>query len=143
MIVWDDRYAIGQAMVDGEHRQLFDQLAQLFEIFRLGNPGGSATELIDQADAALAFLHQYTVQHLAHEEELMAAIEFPELELHRLLHREFILDLDHFSENYQRDRHAYILLLDMIGLLSDWLVNHILDEDQKIGRFLRGEGVVL
>ena len=78
-------------------------------------------------------LRDYTLTHFEHEEEYMKSIGykrmFTQVSQHDAL-RETIggWDLDAIDENQDE------AIDEMLKLVTDWLVNHILNEDKLIGQ---------
>ena len=69
----------------------------------------------------------------------MTRIQYPGLDAQKRAHSAFIerlveIDLNDLDE---MDDHQQEYLLDLIQFLLDWLTNHILACDQKIGEYMR------
>lgn len=127
-LVWDDRYAIGSDLVDGQHRRLFELLAMLHETNHEHNTERETaeTELVDHAVNAL---YGYIRFHFADEERLMEEMGYSGLEAHRRQHDAFILAYDDLVSNY---RYADDFVARLSAFIQGWLANHILNEDRKI-----------
>ena len=78
----------GIAMVDEEHRQLFDTINQAIILSDVeGN-------LSSEVKSLLLVLKQYTERHFEHEEEYMNEINDPELDRQKREHQAFIKKLE-------------------------------------------------
>ena len=136
-----DRFKTGIALVDDEHRTLF-------EIIKETNDLICAELLHDKYDKIMELLEKlrdYTEFHFHDEETLMERIGYPELEAQKRAHAVFIerlvdIDLDTL-DSIDNDQQAY--LLDLINFLIGWLSNHILGSDKKIGEYVRSNGIAL
>jgi hemerythrin len=87
----------------------------------------------------LAELRDYTELHFSEEEALMERIHYPELPSQKRAHAAFVdrlvnIDLDEMED---LDDNQQVYLLDLIQFLLNWLANHILACDKKIGEYMR------
>ncbi|MBQ7358515.1 MAG: bacteriohemerythrin [Lachnospiraceae bacterium] len=125
--VFTDEFLTGIALVDEEHKKLFDIIGKVHKAIQ--------TELVhDKFDSILDIigeLREYTCIHFADEENYMREIGYDGLETQEVLHQMFIdklndLDLNDVDDNQE----AY--LYDFLEFLQNWLVNHILKVDKLI-----------
>lgn len=125
---WYDDYNIGVELIDAQHQELFKVVNRLQKALAAGR---AHDELAD----TLRFLVRYTQQHFHDEEEVMADIGFEELARHKKLHANLIEDIKNILVDLKKGKtiHPYAL----IDFLTDWLMNHIRYEDNKIGRAVR------
>ncbi len=123
-IVWSDSYKIGVPKIDNQHRQLFD----LLEALRLSLPRGLQNAAVG---AALKALVDYTQTHFAEEELFMRQIKFERLEEHAKLHRDLVGEVVAILQRLKSDEDYSAL--DLIAFLKHWIVDHMIDEDTKIG----------
>jgi len=114
VFVWKEKYAVGEPELDNQHRYLFD----------LGNEIQSADK--SQAKAYVMKLYKYATAHFTSEETHMKQIKYPDLENHRKLHDKFITDLNSISENFSSESFE-----EFKRFLYSWLIDHILNEDNK------------
>ena len=127
-LTWSNKYAVGIAAIDDEHKELFDAV-QAFESAMTRNT--EAAEI----RALLRNLTAATVTHFAHEEAMMREAKYPGLTLHIVNHRHLMEKLDAFTVRFGRDgaainRHA-------LSFLRDWLVPHIENDDRRFGDWLK------
>ena len=130
IIAWSEEYELGNDFVDSQHKRLFELVNN---IGKTCNEGGD----IDTLGETLDFLLQYTVQHFNDEESLQVKYNFPEYEYHKKLHKEFE---DTISEKVSefKEKGSTNDLLDTVNMfVIEWLVNHILKEDMKIGEYIK------
>ncbi len=122
---WYDDYNIGVALIDEQHKELTKVVTRLQEALSSGAVNAEIASV-------LRFLVQYTQQHFSDEEKLMATIAFPELANHKKLHGKLIGDIKNILLDLKKGKaiHPY----ELIDFLTDWLINHIRQEDKKIGR---------
>ena len=128
MIQWSERYEVGIAAIDGQHREMLDTVNRLLEGLR---DGRDADELVE----TLRELVRLTEHNIATEERLM---------------QEHGLALGHHHDEHQRLLEAirrFDLPLDAGGLrssarfLREWLLGHIDENDRPFAEQLRSRGV--
>jgi len=127
---WREEYSFGQAVVDVAHRNL---LADMNALARAVNVGAwnLTPPLLAQIQCAAA--HDFMV-----EEQLMQEDEYPFLDLHGRQHQRFFEYFGELRREIERgDENRVYLAFRVKRLLTDWLVNHILNADRHYGHYLR------
>jgi len=129
MYEFKEEFLTGIELIDREHRRLFEIANELYEL--------KCEEFIpdkyDNIRHILEELRDYTLTHFAHEEEYMRSIGykkmFTQVSQHNAL-KETISgwDLDAIDEDQDE------AIEEMLRLVTEWLVNHILNEDKLIGK---------
>lgn len=123
---WNGYFETGLADVDAQHRHLVDLLNLLGSQLDSGST--------EQIDALLLELAQYTVQHFDCEESLMAEhrVDPAHQDHHRQTHQRFVAQV----QSWLATRHdaGQLSPKQLVHYLADWLVFHILGEDQAMGR---------
>ena len=127
--IWRDRYAIGVAEMDGEHKILIQKINSL--VSAINNSEGLPS--IKQFFADLA---AYTTEHFSDEELYMRSIGYPQLADHKKIHHKLLEKVGEFGKRIEvGDFDAEAL----IAFLNDWLVKHILGVDVKYAQFSEGK----
>jgi hemerythrin-like metal-binding protein len=132
----DPKYSIGIPEMDAQHARWIE----LIEQFRSATSG----HLLDPAsfDAALRALEQlldYTKTHFASEEQFIAAHHYPEIEAHKAQHRELVAEVTRLLDEIRLHKtHTTPLKLNL--LVTIWLMEHIMTDDDKYARYVRGLG---
>lgn len=129
---WTNQFSVNVKEIDDQHKRLVELLNELFVAMRerkgkdvLGNV---LTGLID-----------YTKTHFATEERLMIHHSYPEYSSHKKEHTELTQKVIDLAKDYKNGK---ITLSIEVGLfLKDWLNNHIIGTDKKLGAFLKSKGV--
>jgi hemerythrin-like metal-binding protein len=126
---FDARFLVGIEQIDNEHRRLFEIAGRVHD--SLATDSDAA---IDAARAAIAELLDYTATHFANEERLMESSGYPELEPHRILHRNLIVQAREMEMRAEfGERHVPV---ELNRFIYNWLVDHIMDNDRKFGQFM-------
>ena len=129
MYEFKEEFLTGIEMIDREHKRLFEIAENLYQL----KCREYVTDKYDHIREILTELRDYTMTHFEQEEAYMKSISykrmFSQLSQHDAL-RETICgwDLDAIDENQDE------AIGDMLNLITDWLVNHILNEDKRIGK---------
>jgi len=125
---WDPALETGDPRVDAEHRAIYALVNDMFRLIERG-------EEREVLASALTQVQTYAAKHFAHEEQLMSDIEYPDLEHHRELHREFAAEAERLSiEQLAGVRFSAAGLTEF---MRTWLETHIETEDRKIGEYLK------
>jgi len=128
MIQWSERYEVGIAAIDGQHREMVDIANRLLAGLRAGRERDELVETLRE-------LVRAAEHNIATEERLM---------------QEHGLAPAHHAEEHQRLLEAirhFDLRLDPGGLadaarfLHEWLLGHIDEDDRPFAEQLRSRGV--
>lgn len=129
-IQWEDTLAIGIYAIDRQH---MDLLALVNEFLKaVAQKRGK-----DVVEKIVARLREYTVLHFHDEEAYMNQVRYPARGEHQMRHQE----LARAVKLFQRDlyKHRDVPVEQLRQFLKDWLINHILEQDMKIGKWVRAE----
>ena len=88
--------------------------------------------------ASLNFFLTYISDHFAEEEQLMRQHGYGELERHQGRHQFLRNGVLGFQQRVEGGE--AVDPLEFIHFLSDWVIDHILTEDRKYGRFFNQRG---
>ena len=133
--VWDEGCRVGIQKLDDQHKGLFSTLNKLYDI--LMSHGDSA--LVDEE---LTRLMRQTRAHFETEEQFMLEHSYPGYQMHKVMHELLLQQLEDVLTLESGDHEQpWIERLEHADFLHAWLVTHILDEDKKIGAFLKIDGV--
>lgn len=127
MLKWKDEYSIGIEKIDNQHKHLFEignrAYALLNDEFKV-DKYDHIVEIVEE-------LKEYTLYHFKSEEEYMKSISYKGYLNQKAQHDYFVgkineVDLHKIDENQD----AY--LKDLLALIFEWILKHILEEDKKI-----------
>ncbi|MCM2289820.1 MAG: bacteriohemerythrin [Sulfuritalea sp.] len=126
-ITWSAILSVGVEEIDEDHRKLIGIFNELNQAVMKG-------ESADYLAATFDELIKCTAWHFSHEERLMVKHRYPEIDLHRVEHRELIAAAQHLLGMLVRADQA--VANAEIEFLERWLTEHILTADQRLGFFL-------
>ena len=124
---WSQKLEFGMPMIDSQHKQLFD-LAATF--------AGNGNEI--RVMKTLVMLNDYIKVHFRAEEEMLAALDYPDLEAHQRHHEEFKGMLLKLLDSARQ------LTLDEIAnevqyLIYGWFSKHIMQVDVAYVSWMRDQ----
>lgn len=137
-LVWRNQLDTGNARIDADHRQLFE-LINAVELALKECRG------VDALTSTLNELYDYTNYHFEREEQIMIALDYNEVEQHKLAHyglkaqlvaiRAKIVAATEAGENI-----AETEIDALTKLLRTWLVDHIVAMDLTLKPVLARAG---
>lgn len=125
---WKKEFETGVKSIDHEHHKLVTMITKLQNSLKDGFITAMTGQIIKE-------IVEYTKEHFASEELVMEKINYPGLEEHKKMHRDLI---DHVVKMLMGLKVGeQVTSLDLIDFLKNWLRDHILKEDKKIGEYYR------
>ena len=128
MFKWRDEYIIGVPEIDFQHRRVFETAGALHAAMLSGEGQETLTE-------AFARLVVYARTHFETEERIMQACGYPEYSFHKTKHDDLTERVEKLCRGVETGR--VTLTAQLLGMLQDWLIQHIDEADRKIGTFLQ------
>jgi hemerythrin len=126
-IIWDETLSVDGGEIDEDHRRLVD----LFNILSRSVAKGDSVEYID---AVLEELISCTIWHFRHEERLMLKYKYDSIDEHKDEHHDLIDSVRALQEKFHKENKQ--LNNEDIEYLEDWLTQHILGQDMRLGYYL-------
>lgn len=126
-IAWDDKYKIGVEVVDKAHEKLFRIVNRLFEI-----PEDDINYQHTYKEG-IKYLEAYTMKHFLEEETYMRSIKYLGYARHKKIHDTFRdKTLVSLKKDLELSNYSVSSVQRFAGTMSNWLVEHIMREDQAI-----------
>lgn len=132
LIEWNDDLSIGIPTVDADHQKLFGLVNYLYDSML----AGKGHKVIDEFLGALII---YVKQHFDLEESFFSSSKFPHVAEHRAEHDDLLKQLVDLQEKCKSGT-ASVQMLEMIGFLNKWLVDHIRVSDKKYASHIHSKG---
>lgn len=126
---WTEDLAVGNAVIDNQHRELFDIFNRFLQACHLQQGYDQLIELI-------GFLDRYVVLHFREEEQLMEKYSYPDLSSHRKQHQEFTRRLGELHTELAKQGPTVPVLIHTNKALLYWLSTHIKQVDVALGKYL-------
>jgi len=127
-IRWRKQMSVGNLIIDLDHRYLLSLVNQVE--YALRHPEES-----DHLQMALDQLSEYAREHFAREEKLQLRIQFRGYMPHKLAHQGLLERLDKIIAEVLSEKDPERLRSrqeEIVPLLRDWLLDHVLKEDMKM-----------
>lgn len=127
--MWKESLCIGVEKIDRQHKSLFTKIEELINELQ-----GTGTDKKQKCTDAIVYLKEYAFQHFEDEEAYQQSIGYKYYPAHKKLHEKLIKTLlDHERKMTQSD-FADSDIKAFTGMLIAWLLYHVADADQKIGK---------
>lgn len=123
----------GNALIDREHKELFDAINNLLDAC---SKGQGRTQLAEVAK----FLQSYINKHFSDEERLQVQSRYPEYQTHKKYHEGFKKSVDALVKKLDTQGPSIALVGEMNSALAGWLIQHIKREDKKLAAYLKERG---
>ena len=131
-INWNKSLLVNINEVDKQHRNLFNKINELHHNL----VSGSGSKVLNPL---IASLFEYADVHFSTEEKYMKKYEYPEFDVQKKEHNEFIIILEGFNKKYKEG--SPLLAREILLYLGNWFRKHILENDKKIGIYLKKQGI--
>ena len=122
-IEWIPVYTVGRKDLDRQHKYLFQLVDEI-----------PATLEHGEVNSIVMKLFKYTREHFTNEERILAGINYPQLEEHKIHHINLISQLTEYGgHGFSEEKD----LFDFREFAFNWITDHILQEDHQYLRFVK------
>jgi hemerythrin-like metal-binding protein len=131
---WNNRNHIGIKSVDNQHKKITDTVNKINHLI-------SKHDSRDNILRLLKLLIQYTQHHFNEEESIMETIGYPDIREQKEAHKKLLGNMKDFFSGLTQE--TSFNSAGFLNTLTDWLDDHIIQEDSKISAYLttiRGSG---
>lgn len=132
LVKWLPEYTVGVPEIDRQHQELFRKINDLLEACHRG-------EGKQVLGGVFSFLAEYVKIHFGTEEKAMVAHAYPDYQVHRAEHKKFIESFLQLKAKFEAEGAGIWLVAHTNRIVVDWLKNHIIMTDTKLGTFLKGK----
>jgi hemerythrin len=132
MITWDESMSTGVALIDAQHKMIFQKFNEFSEAIAEGASREAAAEILD-------FLQFYASWHFKREEKCMDEYKCPVAAQNQQAHAEFLATFNGYYEQWQNGTMTPALARKTHRELENWLLNHIGHTDVQL-RLCVGKG---
>jgi hemerythrin len=129
---WSDHFSVNINEIDEQHRKLMEMINTLHEAM-VARQGREAQKII------IAAMVDYAHNHFALEERYMRESTFPWYATHKLEHEAFTVKALELQKKVSND--GFVLTLEILNFLKDWLQEHILGTDMQYVEHLNRHGL--
>jgi len=129
LMYWTPEIAVGSELIDDQHRSLIERVNRLVAAIEEGREEEEIAQLFE-------FLKEYTQDHFAAEERLMAETGYPDRENHAAEHQSFCAKIADLERRMAAEGMTAVLKRDFDEAVIDWLFEHICRIDRALGQYL-------
>jgi len=115
--------------IDEQHRNLVYLVNRLNDALQRDESPELIMQMFDE-------LLEATAHHFATESRYMKELHYPEQDKHEAEHAHLVNDVAHFKAQFQQGRELLVL-----QSIKDWLLNHIVYSDKRLGTYLVQQGM--
>lgn len=129
-MIWNNNFKVNIKEIDLQHKKLFDMVNDLHDAMKTG----TADEILKPI---LENMLLYCNTHFATEEKYMILYNYPDFIAHKKAHDDLTTKTKQLYEKLKN--RETVLSFDLMIFLKDWLNNHILNVDKKMGSFINSK----
>ncbi|MCK9988030.1 MAG: hypothetical protein AzoDbin1_04502 [Azoarcus sp.] len=126
-LVWHAAFQSGDAELDSEHRELFDEINALWALVVAERP-------VEEIRATIDALHRKMVRHFRDEERLLQRVGYPDLAAHVQMHDALTARADALIEDFRRGGADFGALFTFLA--HDMVAKHIVSRDRAYFPYL-------
>lgn len=127
---WKDHYSVENPLIDRQHQALFALVNEVADKVKAGN--------MPEIRGVIDRLAAYTVEHFRDEEAILRKAGYAALEDHEMIHAELLEKVQDLRTKLEK--HQAVSMVGIIRFLSDWLKDHILQDDMAYKSSIKGIG---
>jgi|SRR6185369_1231938 len=126
IVEWKDKFSVHVDEMDRHHKKLLGYLAELQNEI-------ASDDAAKKVGDTLNALIEYAGFHFSEEERLMRAMSYPGLTVQIGQHAYFTNEVNEMLKQYHQ---GTLPSRSVLAFLSDWFINHIMQEDYKYGEMI-------
>jgi hemerythrin len=131
-IDWSEKYSVKVSQIDEQHKNLIAIINDLHDAMLKGQSKDAMDDIFNR-------LIDYVKVHFANEERLMQIYQYPDKKIHETQHNDLTYQVGQLAVKAQTGK--ITVSLETMTFLKDWLYNHILKTDVKLGEYLINKGL--
>jgi hemerythrin len=131
-INWSEDFSVHVREIDAQHKTLVEKINQLHQSL-LDNKGREAQQIIIEG------MVDYANVHFETEEKYMRRLNYPGFQKHKIEHEKFAEKAFELHKRFNLS--GFVLTLEILSFLKNWLQEHILVIDKEYSKFFNENGV--
>lgn len=129
---WNESYDVKVERFNAQHRHLFEIVKKLYAAIENKDDRLALAGIIND-------LIRYSKEHFTEEEMSLLKSQYPGYDKHRKQHKLFIDKIEQIAIDYNSGKH--LLHFDILILLKNWVLQHIMIADKEYGEYLNSKGI--
>jgi hemerythrin len=132
VVVWDEKYSTGIALIDSQHKELFSLTNELFRACLYGD------EILKGVfKETMGRMVEYVRFHFSAEQELLQRIKYPDYQEHKKQHDAMIRDILGAVKEHSEGRK--FVPNHFVRTLRDWILSHIALTDKLYATYIESQ----
>lgn len=133
MINWENKFSVNVLKIDEEHKSFILIINKVIAGVKQNNEHEIISDALNEMTA-------YALSHFKTEEEYMIEFNYPEYQLHKKEHKDFLMTTVGLCQRVmKRDNN---IIDDLFEYLEQWLAEHIQGSDKKYTEFFNKNGLI-
>jgi len=132
LVVWENKYATGIELIDGQHKQLVELTNELYLACFAGEEALS-TVFKD----AMSKMVEYVRFHFTAELKLLHEINYPDYHNHKKMHDDLVHDILDAAKDFNEGKR--FVPNNFVNTLKDWVFGHIAVYDKIYAAYIAEE----
>jgi hemerythrin-like metal-binding protein len=133
--IWIQKYSVGVKSIDDQHKHFFDMAG---DIIKLTGQNVSSQDLL----LKISNLSDYANYHFSMEEEIFTKYNYSDADEHIKEHDSYRKKMRKFMDDAnEAGTDVNKIVLEIAEFAGSWLVNHVMNVDQKYVGFMRENGI--
>ncbi len=121
LVSWNEKMTVSVKEIDDQHKELIRLINELHTAMKERRVKTVLSSILDG-------LVDYTRKHFALEERYFSMFNYPQTATHCKEHRAFVEKVAEFQQDFADER--VLISIDIMNFLRQWLVGHIMKDDQ-------------
>ncbi len=133
---WIEKYSVGVKALDEQHQHFFEMANEIIKM--------TGKENVPREDLLVKItdLNDYAIYHFTTEENFFKHYVYPDAKAHIEAHRIYEEKMDKFiAEAEKEGSDTKKMTIEIAEFAGSWLMNHIMDIDQKYIEFMHEKGI--
>ncbi|HVN71462.1 MAG TPA: bacteriohemerythrin [Desulfomonilia bacterium] len=126
-IEWKDEYLTDVDEIDLQHKSFVKLINRLNIVHDFNNKKAIAIRILSE-------IEKYAQYHFISEENIMFLTRYPAIDRQQQAHAALLDEFIHRVQSYMNDKGT---IEDIIIFLEAWFVRHTVEEDKKIGTYIK------
>lgn len=126
LLKWDNTYSVNIELIDNNHKMIIELINSMHDAILMGREE-------EEVENVLRALMRYTDVHFAEEEKILESGGYPNFREHTFKHNKMTEQVWKMYERYEDGEN---ITNEIMSLLTRWVTNHIMSEDQEYAAYL-------
>ena len=131
-IEWKPEYSVDIESIDNQHKKFIEVIENLYSAIQ-------KNETDEKIEEIFGNLKDYIKIHFSTEEGYFEKFNYENSEEHKNEHINFKKRIEELMGNKKESRLK--ISLELIDFLEDWLINHLISQDQKYKKCFKENGL--